>query len=162
MEDDKLFNHLYGICIELKYIWPTMRKDMNEIIKNKPEISEVHQKSRMLHVSEPPSITSTSHNCEEKIKGQTRNGGESPRQSEPNTIVSELPLVRTTPIRREKVLGKKTGRPPQNLKLLLAGVQKVKCIMRYSSNCFGEFIPHSKFNKICNNCKSTHAYRSYV
>ena len=60
------------------------------------------------------------------------------------------------------LLGKKTGRPPQNLKLLLAGVQKVKCIMRYSSNCFGEFIPHSKFNKICNNCKSTHAYRSYV
>tara|TARA_R110002012_G_C11454815_1_gene592142 strand:- start:387 stop:614 length:228 start_codon:yes stop_codon:yes gene_type:complete len=73
--------------------------------------------------------------------------------------MSKLSFIRTTPIRREKVLGKKTGRPSQNLKLLLAEVQKIKCIMQTES-CFGEFIPEGKFNKICKNCKQTNMYKS--
>jgi hypothetical protein len=162
MDDDKLFKHLNGICIEMKYIWPTMRKDMNEIIEGKREISEVYSKPRVLHVSNPSPITSTSHNCEEKIEGQSRNGGESPRQPEPNPIVSELPLVRSAPIGREKVLEKKKGRPIRDSQLLLAGVSKVKCIMKHSKYCLEYFIPEGKFNKICKNCKQTHVFKSAV
>ena len=107
-------------------------------------------------------ITSTSHNCEEKIEGQIRNGGESPRQPEPNPIVSELPPVRSAPSGREKVLEKKKGRPIRDSQLLLAGISKVKCVMKHSKYCLEYFIPEGKFNKICKNCKQTHMFRSAV
>ena len=165
MEDDKLFKHLNGICIEMKYIWPTMRKDMNEIIEGKREISEIYSKPRVLHVPKRSSLdtnTCTSHNCEEKIKGQSWNDGESARQPEPNPIVSELPPVRSAPSGREKVLEKKKGRPIRDSKLLLAKVSKVKCVMKHSKYCLEYFIPEGKFNKICKNCKQTHMFRSAV
>lgn len=162
MEDEELFRHLYSICIENRYIWPTMREDMNEIIEGKREISEVYSKPRVLHVSNPSPITSTSHNCEEKIEGQSRNGGESPRQPKLNSIVSKLPFVRFAPSGREKILEKKKGRPIRDSQLLLAGVSKVKCVMKHSKYCLEYFIPEGKFNKICKKCKQTHIFRSAV
>ena len=152
MEDDELFHHLYAICIENKYIWPTMREDMNETIKDKREISEVHQKPRMFGLRLPPSITSTSYNCAKEIEGQTRNGGESPRQPKLDPIVRKLSLVVSPPNRGEKVLGDKEHRPLRDRPILL---EKIQCLM-----CEEDFKPEHKFHKICSWCKNSNIYKS--
>lgn len=152
MDDEELFRHLYSICIENRYIWPTMREDMNEIIKGKRKISQVHQRSKVFPVRLPPSITSTSYNCAKEIEGQTRNGGESPRQPKLDPIVRKLSLVVSPPNRGEKVLGDKEHRPLRDRPILL---EKIQCLM-----CGEEFKPEHKFHKICSWCKNSNVYKS--
>lgn len=119
MDDEELSMHLYNICREMNYVWPSMKKDIDETIKKDREISQLHSKSKMLHVSIPTSITSTSHNLTREIQGQEGHGPESKRPIEFDTLMSKVPPFRTAPSWREEVLGNEKTKPTRNSEVLL-------------------------------------------
>ena len=117
--DEELFHHLYDICLEMQYVWPTMRADINETIEKDREISQLHSKPRVLHVSKPPSITSASHNYSEEIHRPKGNGAESERQWKFDPTMRKLSFVRPSPEGREKILVPQKTEPIRDSKVLL-------------------------------------------
>ena len=119
MDDEELSMHLYSICKEMNYVWPSMKKDIDETVKKDREVSQLHSKSRMFDVSIPSSFSSTSHNLTREIQGQEGHGSESKRSIKFNSFVSKLPSVRTTSSWREEVLGNEKAKPTRNSEILL-------------------------------------------
>ena len=118
MDDEELYYHLHNICVEMKYVWPNMSNDIKEAITKDREISQLHKKSKVLHVSIPSSITSSSHNIAREIQGQEGNGSESKRLWKPNSTMHNVSFVRTTPSWREEVLGNEKTKPTRNSNIL--------------------------------------------
>jgi len=122
MDDEELFHHLYDICLEMQYVWPTMRADINEAISKDREISQVHSQPKVLYLSKGTSMvpnTRTPYNYTGEVQRQERKGTESKRQWKFDPTMRKLSFVRPAPEGREKILDPQKTEPIRDSKVLL-------------------------------------------
>ena len=122
MDDEELFHHLYDICLEMQYVWPTMRADINEAISKDREISQVHSQPKVLYLSKGTSMvpnTRTPYNYTGEVQRQERKGTESKRQWKFDPTMRKLSFVRPTSERGEKILVPQKEKSSRHSKILL-------------------------------------------